>query len=581
MSSSIIERLKLATALALAVLALPLAAQVLPGVEEEAETPAIPAPDPFGRETPRGAVDGLIAALSLQDYERAGQYLSPSMTDPALASAAAEEEAPTAGPEPSEEGEARDGEASEDETSEETELPAGPSENALLARNLQVLLDRAGRLIPSNQLSASPDGAVNDGLPLDVERVGRFTGTEEIPILLARSTDENGVLVWRLSRQTISDFDKVVPPEVQEKLVEEVEQAPPRFVIAGAPLRDWLVLIGGAITSFGVFWLVSSGLLWLLRRFVSDQEKSALYRLTFALLPPLSLFLMVVTFGYWSNSIDASIVARAALRNLNGVFGWVAVIWFALRLVDAIGRLAAARMGELEQRQTKSVVNLVERAAKVVLLAFGAVVILDTLGFDITTGIAALGIGGLAFALGAQKLIENLVGGVSVIADKPVQVGDFCRVGDVMGTVEDIGIRSTRLRTLDRTLLTIPNAAFASEQIENYAVRDSFLFSPVIGLEYGTSADGLRDAKGIIEEILSAHEKVDHETTRVLFSDFNASSLDIAIFTYILADDFVQSLHIRHELLLTIHERLGLAGHSMAFPTTTVHMARQEGVAIE
>ncbi|MEO0690736.1 MAG: mechanosensitive ion channel family protein [Pseudomonadota bacterium] len=568
MLSSIIDRLKFAAAMTLALLAAPLAAQLLPGAEEETETATAPSPDPFGRETPRGAVDGLLAALSLQDYERAGQYLSPPIADDNTSDAAEEEEAPTPDPEAS-----ANEEMAEGEVSEVTELPSGPSENALLARNLQVLLDRAGRLTPSNQLSASPDGAVNDGLPLDIERVGRFTGEEEIPILFARSADETGTLVWRLSRQTISDFDKVVPPEVQEKLVEEVEQTSQQFMIAGAPLRDWLVLIGGAITSFAAFWLISTGLLLVLQRFVSDQEKSALYRLSFALLPPLSLFLMVVSFGYWSNSIDASIVARSALRNLNGVFGWIAVVWFALRLVDAIGRLIAARMGELEQRQTQSVVHLVQRAAKVVLLAFGAVVILDTLGVDVTTGIAALGIGGLAFALGAQKLIENLVGGVSVIADKPVQVGDFCRVGGVSGTVEDIGIRSTRLRTLDRTLLTIPNAAFASEQIENYAVRDRFLFNPVIGLEYGTSAEGLRDAKSIIEDVLSAHEKVDDETTRVLFSDFSASSLDITVYTYILTTDFVESLHLRHELLLAIHERLGRAGYSMAFPTTTVHMA--------
>lgn len=567
MSSSISRSIGLLAAFVAALLAAPVAAQLLPDATEEIET--APVADPLGRETPRGAVDGLLDALSRQDYERAGEYLSPPIEN-----APVEDEDAAAAPGTAD-GE-QTGEASEAD-SEVTELPTGPSERALLARNLQVLLDRAGRLTPSNQLSASPDGSVNDGLPLDVEQVGRFIADEDIPILLARSEEETGLLVWRLSRQTISEFDTVAPPEVQKALVEEVEQSSQQFMVGGAPLADWLLLIGGAITSFGTFWLASSGMLWVLRRFIQDEERSTFYRLTFAVLPPLSLLLMVIFFGYWSNSVDASIVVRSSLRNLNGVFGWIAVIWFALRLVDAIGRLAASHMGEQQMRQSQSVAKLLRSTAKFVLIAFGVVVVLDTLGLDVTTGIAALGIGGLAFALGAQKLIENLVGGVSVIADKPVQVGDFCRVGTVMGTVEDIGIRSTRIRTLERTLLTIPNAAFASDQIENYAVRDRFLFAPVIGLEYGTTADGLRHSKEIIEAILHEHEKIDNDTMRVVFSDFNSSSLDIKVFAYIHAADFAESEFIRDALLLEIHDQLGKAGYSMAFPTRTIHMTSAEG----
>src|SRR5690606_31249260 len=141
------------------------------------------------------------------------------------------------------------------------------------------------------------------------------------------------------------------------------------------------------------------------------------------------------------------------------------------------------------------------RSAKVLLLAVAFVAILDTLGFDVTAGIAALGIGGIALALGAQKTIENLVGSISVIADKPVQVGDFCRVGTVTGTIEDIGIRSTRIRTLERTIVTIPNSDFSSQQIENYAPRDRFLFNPRIAVEYGISAAELHAGVEVIERI--------------------------------------------------------------------------------
>src|SRR5690606_4171885 len=122
------------------------------------------------------------------------------------------------------------------------------------------------------------------------------------------------------------------------------------------------------------------------------------------------------------------------------------------------------------------------RAAKVAIVVFGTIVVLDTLGFDVTTGLAALGIGGIALALGAQKTVENFVGSVTLIADQPIRVGDFCTVSGVTGTVEQIGMRSTRIRTLCRTGVSIPNGEFSSSKIENYAHRDRFQLNQIFDL---------------------------------------------------------------------------------------------------
>jgi MscS family membrane protein len=138
-----------------------------------------------------------------------------------------------------------------------------------------------------------------------------------------------------------------------------------------------------------------------------------------------------------------SIIARQILLRCLGVFAWIALAWFFARMIDAVAQLSINRLKGLERRQAVSVIDLVRRAAKLVLLFIAVVAVLDTFGIDVTTGVAALGIGGIALALGAQKTVENLVGSVTLIADKPVQVGDFCKVGDVVGTVEDVGIRST------------------------------------------------------------------------------------------------------------------------------------------
>jgi len=514
--------------LLLAIVAPPAAAQILPVPEVE----EAPAADPLGRETPRGAVTGLIDALAERNYSRATSFF---------------------------------------------DLPPGddngpPERGAELARRLQAALDRGGTLLPFGALSNEQGGRADDNLAADLERVGAFDSQEDLPILLSRGEGEEGVPIWRVSEQTIDALQQEVPAGEELAPADEGQLGE----VAGAPLADWALLLGIAAGSFLLFWLVSGGILAVMRAAVPDREKSAIYRVTHAALPPLSLFLAVVSFQLWAGSVEASIVARQTLLRYVGILAWVALAWFALRLVDALARVAIARMERQERRQAVSIVALMRRAAKVVLVAIAVVAILDTFGFDVTAGIAALGIGGIALALGAQKTVENLVGSVTVIADKPVQVGDFCRVGDVVGTVEDIGMRSTRVRTNERSLVTIPNGDFSSREIENYAKRDRFLFNPTIGVEYGISAAKLREGVEIIEQVLLEHDLVENDGARARFADFGPSSLDIELWSYITVSDFAESRLVRQQLLLTIFERLEAAGLSIAFPTQKVHVVHDD-----
>ena len=511
-------------------------AQLLPGGEASTEPAA--APDTLGRETPRGAVTGLLDALASRNYGRAAGYF------------ATPEDQAAEGDQAREASRARRGE---------------------LARQLQAALDSGGTLLPFGVLSNDPTGRIDDSLPPDVEQVGTLAGDEGTPILLTRVEGPQGTPIWRIANSTIEQLEASAPSS--EALDENRSTG---IEVAGAPVRDWALLLGLAAGSFFLFWLISAGILALMRAAIPHHAKSPVYRLTFAALPPLSLFLSVVVFQLWADSIEASIVARQTLLRYIGIVAWVALAWFALRLVDAIARVAIGRMERHERRQAVSIVALARRAAKVLLLAMAFVAILDTFGFDVTAGIAALGIGGIALALGAQKTVENLVGSVTVIADRPVQVGDFCRVGDVIGTVEDVGMRSTRIRTLERTLVTIPNGDFSSREIENYATRDRFLFNPIIGVAYDVSAAKLREGVEIIERVLLDHELVENEGMRVKFIDFGASSLDIEVFSYITVTDYAESRGIRQELLLEIFDRLEAAGLSIAFPTRTVHLVRDD-----
>lgn len=516
----------LASLLLLFTLVEPASAQLLP----EPDIEEVVAPDPFARETPRGTVTGLLNALASQNYARAAEFFEL-----------------------------------------ESERDGADDRGAELARRLQAALDSGGSLLPFGALSSDTVGNLNDALPPDQERVGSLQAGGA-PILLSQSEGPDGAPIWRISQETIELLDSQTPD------VDELDSSREEggILLAGAPLEDWALLVGIAAGSFFLFWLVSAGILALMRAAVANREESAIYRLAFAALPPISLFLAVLSFQFWASSIEASIVARQILLRYIGIVAWVALAWFALRLVDAVGRVTIARMERRERRQAASIVTLLRRGVKLLLLAVAFVAILDTLGFDVTTGIAALGIGGIALALGAQKTVENLVGSISVVADKPVQVGDFCRVGDVVGTVEDVGIRSTRIRTLERTIVTIPNGDFSSREIENYAKRDRFLFNPTIGVEYGISAAKLREGVEIIEQVLLNHELVDDDGARARFANFGASSLDIEVWSYITVSDYAESRLIRQELLLAIFERLEAAGLAIAFPTRTVHLIHDE-----
>lgn len=492
------------------------------GAQPEAAQPAPAQPDILGRETPRSTVSGLIRALAERDYDRAAQYF---------------------------------------------DLPAGSSRKraaaAARAREFQALLDSGGSLQPYAALSSDATGRVGDELPADREKVGEITVKgATIPVMLSRG-EEEGQQIWRISSETAARIEAAsdrTPGLLRQRA---------HYTVAGAPIKDWGMLVGLAVLIFGGLWLVATLLVAILRRLVADPAANGFYRFTEAALPPLGLLIAVVVFFEWAERLPVAIVARQTLLRYTGILLVIAFVWFGLRLVDAVAQLAITRMQRRGRRQVVSVIVLLRRTAKVVLLIFFGIGILDTFGIDVTTGIAALGIGGIALALGAQKTVENLVGSVTVIADRPAQVGDFIKVGDVIGTVEDIGIRSTRIRTLGRTLVTIPNGDFSSRQIENFAARDRFLFNPIIAIDYRTSAAKLEEATRIVRDVLLGHKDI-AEGARANVSAIADRSFHIETFSYIEVPDWDASVLVREELVMSIVKGLEDAGIALAFPAQTI-----------
>jgi MscS family membrane protein len=247
--------------------------------------------------------------------------------------------------------------------------------------------------------------------------------------------------------------------------------------------------------------------------------------------------------------------------------------WAAWRIVDVSGHMALKSPWAARVPASRALVPLGARSAKVVLLAIAIVASLSLFGYPVASLVAGLGIGGLALALAAQKTVENLFGAFSIGVDQPFREGDFVKIEDFVGTVEAIGLRSTRFRTLDRTIVTIPNGKLADMKLESFSERDRLRLAAVVGLVYSTTPAQLRSALAGFEAVLRAHPKIWPDAVVVRFREFAASSLDIEIMAWFLTRDWGEFQQIRQEILLQFMEVVERAGSSFAFPTRTVHLA--------
>ena len=247
--------------------------------------------------------------------------------------------------------------------------------------------------------------------------------------------------------------------------------------------------------------------------------------------------------------------------------------WAVWRIVDVTRVLALRSPWAVRVPASRALVPLGARAVKVVLLAIAVIAALSVFGYPVASLVAGLGIGGLALALAAQKTVENLFGAFSIGVDQPFREGDFVKIEEFVGTVEAIGLRSTRFRTLDRTVITIPNGRLADMRLESFSERDRLRLAAVIGLVYETTAAQLRTALTGFEAVLRAHPKIWPDAMVVRFREFAASSLDIEIMAWFQTTDWAEFQAIRQEILLQFMEVVEKAGSSFAFPTRTVHLA--------
>lgn len=450
-----------------------------------------------------------------------------------------------------------------------------------LARELKVVLDQKLWIEP-DLISDQAAGNLDDGLPPEFERVGSIaTDRGSVDILLENVGHDPGDRHWRFAASTVARIPQLYG-QFGNGLLERLLPAPLRQIrFLEAELWQWIGLVLVVIVAFGLAWMIVTIVHRTLRPLVHRTALTFDDALLDLVIGPLRLVVWVGLFAFGAVFLNLSVPVQNFLGGVQTVIVSLAVTWLVLRGVDIGSSVLEERFRAKGMTPAISALPLGRRALKVVIASLALLAMLQNLGVQVTALVASLGVGGLALALAAQKTVENLFGGVSVIMDQPVRVGDFCKFGETVGTVEDIGLRSTRVRTLDRTVISIPNADFAAQQIENFGRRDRIRLALTLGLLYQTTPDQLRWVLVQLKQLLLSHPRVLPDPARVRFVGLGASALNVEVFAYIDTADFNEFAAIREDILLRILDVVAASGTGFAYPTQTLLLGRDAGTDAE
>lgn len=436
-----------------------------------------------------------------------------------------------------------------------------------LAQQLGQILDRDSEFDVAD-LSREPDGSHAAGLAPDRERVDSFTvDGKTLDLELQRVPLRSGRSAWLVSSDSIGRIPRLARMTSDSPLERHLPEPLVARSFLDMSLWRWIALVWLAVVIGGASKLLSP----LARRFAEPLLKRIAPRANWSLLQsslkPVQLMVAVAVFRAGVEWIGPSAKVSPYIDRALAFLFFLALAWLATRVVDTLISRLAVILRAKHQSFSYSVLPLAARVIKITILVLMVAAILSDWGYNTTTLVAGLGVGGIAIALAAQKTIENFFGGVAVVSDRPVAVGDFCKFGDRMGTVEDIGLRSTRIRTLDRTLVTVPNGQFSSMTLDNFDQRDKMLFHFMLNLRRDAKPDQVRAVLESVTRILSEHAKVETGGLPVRFVGVGTYSLDLEIFAHILTKDGDEFMLIQQDLYLRILEAVEAAGTALALPT--------------
>jgi MscS family membrane protein len=319
----------------------------------------------------------------------------------------------------------------------------------------------------------------------------------------------------------------------------------------------------------------------LVRRWKRHTAHAEFREISDKILRPLGLMAMAMIWwiginllGLTENAMLILLVAVKFLASLSGV-------WAAYRLVDLISANLMRRARSTESKLDDALVPLIPRTLKIFVTVIGFVFIADNLNVDISSLLAGLGLGGLAFALAAKDMVQNLFGSVTVLMDRTFSVGDWVVVGSVEGTVERIGFRSTRIRTFYNSIVTVPNSKFITAEVDNMGERRYRRLSCKLSLTYDTPPDRIEAFCEGIRELIRQHPYMRKDYYQVYLNEFAVSSLEVLLYVFWETPEWNTELRERHRFLLDILRLAKRLGVEFAFPTQTLYMKPEETAALE
>jgi len=250
------------------------------------------------------------------------------------------------------------------------------------------------------------------------------------------------------------------------------------------------------------------------------------------------------------------------------------VIWFAIRLADGLTGLWEKQARKTESRLDDQLVPIVRRSSKVFFIITGVVLVLQNLGYSVGSLLAGLGIGGVAVAMASKDTVANLFGSIVIFLDKPFHVGDWIEMNGVEGTVEEVGLRTTRIRTFANSLITMPNSLFTTQAINNWSKMKKRRIKMTIGVTYDTSPEKLEALVAAIRRIITDDPALRNDFFLVNFDAFGPSSLDLFIYCFTVTTNWSEFLEVKQAFMLSIMRTVKELGLSFAFPTQSLHIER-------
>lgn len=486
----------------------------------EAQPPA-PPPDPLGRSSPHGCVVGFLLAAQKQDYARAAQYL-------------------------------------------DTRKP--PEQAEELARQLQTVLN-VGLTGGLDSLSRESTGNT-DSLRASRDLVGTVkTSHGSLDIVVERVQRKGEPALWLFSSDTLAQI-----PRVSEELSgSNLDDKLPHWMVdtrlLSVPIWRWLGLLVGIVLMLAVAALLSRLLQWMLGPALGRILPVSGERVIRRLRAPLFFLLLAGTMQFFSR-YSLTVLGRQFWNEAAVVLLIIGITLLLTRVIDLAAVYLMQGPGGTVAFARATFVGVSVRVLKIAAVIFACLALLSRAGVNVSALLAGLGIGGIALALGAQKTLENFFGGITIVGQKALRVGDLCKIGDDMGTVEDIGLSSLKLRTFDRCLVTLPNSKVVQQSIQNFSFRDKFLIQKSFSLRHDMTSDQVTEVQTRIERLLQETKEVE-SGSRVRLTDLSASGLRMEIWAYLLISpgaDFARCVEAQERLFISVLRILEETGTTLATP---------------